>query len=141
LFLAPEIKGATRWLPIGSFTLQPSEFLKPAFIVTVGWMLAEGLKTPGFPGRKISFALFFMVLGGLVLQPDFGQAILVSMVFAAQLVASGLPLLWVGAFGLAGISALVIGYFNVPHIQARIDAFLNPESVDTYQIDTALNAS
>jgi len=140
IFIAPEIKGATRWLPIGNFTLQPSEFLKPAFIVVIGWMLSEQLKNPGFPGRKISLGLFGLVLLGLVLQPDFGQAVLISMVFAAQLVASGLPLLWVGAFGVTGISAMVIGYFQVPHIQSRIDAFLSPETADTYQIDTALNA-
>lgn len=140
IFIAPEIKGATRWLPIGNFTLQPSEFLKPAFIVVTGWMLSEQLKNPAFPGRKISLGLLGLVLLGLVLQPDFGQAILISMVFAAQLVASGLPLLWVGAFGVTGISGMVIGYFQVPHFQARIDAFLNPETADTYQIDTALNA-
>lgn len=140
IFMAPEIKGATRWLPIGNFTLQPSEFLKPAFIVVTGWMLSEQLKSPSFPGRKISLGLFGLVMLGLVFQPDFGQAILISMVFAAQLVASGLPLLWVGAFGVTGVGASIIGYFQVPHIQSRIDAFLNPETADTYQIDTALNA-
>lgn len=140
IFIAPEIKGATRWLPIGNFTLQPSEFLKPAFIVVTGWMLSEQLKSPSFPGRKISLGLFGLVMLGLVFQPDFGQAILISMVFAAQLVASGLPLLWVGAFGVTGVGAAIIGYFQVPHIQSRIDAFLNPETADTYQIDTALNA-
>ncbi len=138
--IGPEIKGATRWLQIGSFTLQPSEFLKPAFIVSIGWMLSEHLKNPAFPGRKVALGLFALVLGGLVIQPDFGQAVLISMVFAALLVASGLPLLWVGAFGLTGIGALVLGYFKVPHIQSRIDAFLNPETADTFQIDTALNA-
>ena len=43
LVIAPEIKGATRWLPLGSFTLQPSEFLKPVFIVTTAWILSADL--------------------------------------------------------------------------------------------------
>ncbi len=140
LFFGPEIKGATRWLQFGSFTLQPSEFLKPAFVVITGWMLSEQLKSPAFPGRKIALATFAVVLLGLLLQPDFGQMALVSIVFAAQLVAGGLPLVWVTALGGLGIGALVLGYFQVPHIQGRIDAFLNPESADTYPIDTALNA-
>ncbi|MCH7631262.1 MAG: FtsW/RodA/SpoVE family cell cycle protein, partial [Proteobacteria bacterium] len=122
------------------FTLPPSEFLKPGFVVTTAWMLSEQLKTPTFPGRKIALATFAVVLLGLFLQPDFGQMALISIVFAAQLVAGGLPLLWVVALGGAGIGSLVLGYFQVPHIQGRIDAFLNPESADTYQIDAALNA-
>ncbi|MCH8081831.1 MAG: cell division protein FtsW [Proteobacteria bacterium] len=140
IFFGPEIKGATRWMQFGSFTLQPSEFLKPAFVVITGWMLSEQLKTPTFPGRKIVLGVFAVVLFGLFLQPDFGQMALISIVFAAQLVAGGLPLLWVVALGGAGIGSLVLGYFQVPHIQGRIDAFLNPESADTYQIDAALNA-
>ncbi len=123
LFFGPEIKGATRWLQLGSFTLQPLEFLKPAFVVITGWMLSEQLKTPTFPGRKIALGTFAVVLLGLVLQPDFGQAILISIVFAAQLVAGGLPLLWIVALGGFGIGGLAFGYFQVPHIQSRIDAF------------------
>ena len=140
LFIGPEIKGATRWLQIGSFTLQPVEFLKPAFVVFTAWMLSQQLKGPGFPGRKIALAAFALVLGGLLFQPDFGQAVLISMVFAAQVITAGLPLFWVSAFGVLGLGALGLGYWQVPHIQSRIDAFLNPESADTYQIDTALNA-
>ena len=140
LWFAPEIKGATRWLPVGSFSLQPIEFLKPTFVIFAAWMMASQVKNPAFPGRKIALAAFTLMLAALVLQPDFGQAVLMSMVFAALLVASGLPFFWISAFGLTGIGALAIGYWKVPHIQSRIDGFLNPESVDTYQIDTALNA-
>ena len=139
-FFGPEIKGATRWLQFGSFTLQPSEFLKPAFVVITGWMLSERLKSPSFPGRMIACGLFAVVILALGMQPDIGQAILISMVFAGQLVAGGLPLPWVFGLGGAGIGALVLGYFQMEHIQERIDAFLNPGSVDTFQIDTALNA-
>lgn len=140
LFFGPEIKGATRWLYIAGFSLQPVEFLKPAFVVFTAWMLSEQFKTPGFPGRKIALGGFAIVMAGLIFQPDFGQAVLISAVFAAQLIAAGLPLLWIGVFGGLSLGALAVGYWQVPHVQARLDAFLNPESVDSYQIDTALNA-
>ena len=140
LWFAPEIKGATRWLPIGSFSLQPIEFLKPMFVIFAAWMMASQIRNPAFPGRKIAFAAFMLLMTALVLQPDFGQAVLLSIVFAALLVASGLPFFWVSIFGLSGVATIAFGYWQVPHIQSRIDGFLNPESVDTYQIDTALNA-
>lgn len=140
LFIGPEIKGATRWLPAGSFTFQPSEFLKPAFLVFSAWMLAEGMRNPAFQGRRIAAGAFALALVGLCLQPDFGQAALLSLVFTAQLMVSGLPLLWIGSLGAASAGAGVAGYFFIPHIQNRIDAFLNPAAADTYQVDTALNA-
>lgn len=140
LFYGPEIKGATRWLQFGSFTLQPSEILKPAFVVFSGWMLSEAMRNPAFPGRRIALAAFSLIVIALVLQPDFGQVVLVSLVFGAQLVAAGLPLLWMMVFGGLSLGALVLGYLHVPHIRERIDGFLNPETADTYQVDTALNA-
>ncbi|HXV74136.1 MAG TPA: FtsW/RodA/SpoVE family cell cycle protein, partial [Sphingomonadales bacterium] len=96
LFAGPEIKGATRWLPVGSFTFQPSEFLKPTFIVFAAWMLGEGMHNPAFPGRRIALAAFALAILGLALQPDFGQAALLSLVFGAQLGIAGLPLAWIG---------------------------------------------
>jgi cell division protein FtsW len=140
LFVGPEIKGATRWLPVGSFTFQPSEFLKPAFIVFSAWMVSEGMVNPAFPGRRIAFAAYALCLLGLIQQPDFGQAALLSFVFAAQLIVSGLPLGWIAAMGGAAAAGAGAGYLLVPHIQTRVDAFLNPAAADTYQVDTALNA-
>ena len=140
LWNGPEIKGATRWLPIGSYTFQPSEFLKPAFIVFAAWMLSEGMNSKAFPGRRVAGAVFAVTVVGLALQPDFGQLVLLSLVFAAQLIVSGLPLVWIGALGAASAAAGAAGYLLIPHIQNRIDAFLDPGAADTYQVDTALNA-
>lgn len=140
LFYGPEIKGATRWLHVAGFSIQPSEFLKPAFIVVSAWMLAEEVGNPGFPGRAIAIGMFVAVVTLLVMQPDFGQTLLIGIVWVGQLVMAGLPLAWLaGAIGL-GMTALTSAYLLVPHVARRIDAFLDPASGDTYQIDTALNA-
>ncbi len=140
LFFGEEIKGSSRWLQLGGFTLQPSEFLKPAFIMTTSWMFAEEFKNPSFPGKKIALGFYFLVAGSLILQPDYGQTILISSVFAIQFIIAGLPLIWVfGAFG-GGLLAIVSAYIFVPHVQSRIDIFLDPASGDSYQIDKALNA-
>lgn len=140
LFIGPEIKGATRWLQIGSFTLQPSEFLKPAFVVTSAWLLAGSLEDRSFPGRQLAFLLFVLVVVLLMLQPDVGQTALISGVFLGQLMLAGLPLLWLGVMSAGSAAALTMGYFTIPHVQNRIDIFFDPASGDTYQIDTALNA-
>ncbi len=139
-FVGPEVKGARRWLPIGSFTLQPSEFLKPFFIVTCAWMFAEQMRDPKFPGRRIAVMLFVMAAGSLVIQPDIGQTFLVALTWGAQFFLAGLPLIWVGVLGAAGVSAICVAYLLLPHVASRIDRFLNPATGDTYQIDTALNA-
>ncbi len=140
LFYGPEIKGATRWLHMAGFSIQPSEFLKPAFIVVSAWMLAEEFRNPAFPGRLISVGLFLAVAAGLVMQPDFGQTLLVGAIWAGQLVMAGMPLAWLASFAAAGLTALTSAYLLVPHVARRIDTFLDPTSGDTYQIDTALNA-
>jgi cell division protein FtsW len=140
LFIGSEIKGATRWLSLGSFSLQPSEFLKPAFIVTSAWMLSEQYKNPTFPGKKIAFGMFGVVALILILQPDFGQTFLIASIFGGQLLLAGLPIMWVIGIGGLGIGSLIVAYFSVSYVQNRIDIFFDPTSGDSYQIDTALNA-
>jgi len=140
ILTGPEIKGAHRWIQIGSFTLQPSEFLKPAFVVTSAWMFSEQYKNPDFPGKKVAIVLYLMVAGALISQPDFGQTLLLSGVFAGQFVLAGLPLMWVGVIIAAVFAGLGVAYMFVPHVHNRIEVFLNPASGDSYQIDKALNA-
>jgi cell division protein FtsW len=140
VFIGEDIKGSSRWFQLGGFTLQPSEFLKPAFIVTTSWMFSEQFQNPSFPGKKIALGLYLIVAGSLILQPDFGQTILISMVFAIQFIIAGLPLIWIfGSLG-AGVSAIIAAYIFVPYVQNRIDIFFDPASGDSYQIDKALNA-
>ncbi len=140
LLIGPEVKGATRWISIGSFTIQPSEFVKPAFVVLAAWLFAEGKKHEGIPGNTLSAAIFVVFLGLLVLQPDFGQAILVSLVWGIMFFLAGISWPWIAGLGLTGIAGLFVAYQTVPHVTSRVDRFLFPGSGDTYQVDKALEA-
>ncbi len=140
LVIGPEIKGATRWLQIGSFTLQPSEFMKPFFIVSMAWILSAEFAGKPIPAKKIATCIYAFVAGLLVLQPDFGQTVLISGVFFAQMALAGMPMTWIFMSGLAGVMGLGLAYITLPHVANRIDRFINPASGDTYQTDKALQA-
>lgn len=140
LFIGPEIKGATRWLPLGMFTLQPSEFLKPFFIVTTAWILSAHFHGEKIPAKRISTALYLFVIALLIMQPDFGQTILISAVWISQMALAGLPLMWLSLAGVVALMGLGIGYAFLPHVASRIDRFINPGSGDTFQTDKAMQA-
>ena len=140
LFVGPEIKGAQRWLQIGVFTVEPSEFVKPAFVVLIAALLAERNRMPGFPGMALAAALYVMVVGVLILQPDFGQTLLVTTVCAALFFLAGMRWFWMAAFGAVALVGAISAYELVPHVASRVDRFVNPEHGDTFQVDTALNA-
>lgn len=140
LFVGPEIKGAHRWLQIGPLAIQPSEFVKPSFIVLAAWMFAEAQRTPGFPGTAIALALYVIVVGVLAMQPDFGQLMLVTMAFGAIFFMAGLSWRWIASLATVALIGAVVAYTLMPHVASRVDRFLNPDSGDTYQIDRALDA-
>lgn len=140
LFIGPEIKGATRWIALGSHTLQPSEFLKPFFVVTTAWILSAELEGEKIPAKQVATALYLLVAGCLVLQPDFGQTVLISAVWIAQMALAGLPMMWLAVAGGLGLLGIGLGYALLPHVASRIDRFINPASGDTYQTDKAMEA-
>ena len=135
-----EIKGARRWISIGAFSLQASEFVKPAFAVVAAWLFAEAKRKPGFPGAWVSAFLAVMVVALLIWQPDFGMAVTLVTIWGGQLFLAGLPLIFVVGLGLLAVGGVVGAYLMLPHVTERIDSFLNPESADTYQVDTAIRA-
>ncbi|WP_319775571.1 putative lipid II flippase FtsW [Breoghania sp.] len=140
LFTGVEVKGARRWIDVLGFSVQPSEFIKPAFVVLIAFLLSEAGKRPEVPGRLFSILLFVMVAALLVAQPDFGQTMLVLIVWAALFFMAGLSWLWIGALGILGMLGMASAYMLLPHVTARINRFLDPSSGDTYQVDTALEA-
>jgi len=140
LVVGPEVKGARRWLTIAGITVQPSEFIKPAFVILAAWLFAESSRRPEMPAQFLAILLLASVLTLLVRQPDFGQSLLISLVWAALFFIAGLRWIWmVGLVGV-GIGGGTIAYMTVSHVQKRINRFLNPDSGDTYQIDAALNS-
>lgn len=140
LLIGAEIKGSTRWLSIGPLAIQPSEFMKPCFFVVVAWMFSEKLKNPEFPGYMLGSALYFMVAGLLVLQPDIGTTITLTAVWAAQFFLAGLPLFFIGIIAIVAIFAAIGAYLIFPHVAARIEKFTSPDSDENYQVRKSLEA-
>ena len=135
-----EIKGARRWVSLAGMSLQVSEFVKPCLAVISAWMFAEWRRRPEFPGHAVAIALYTAVVGLLLLQPDFGQSVLITLVFIGQFFLAGLPVAWLVATGALGLAGLVGAYFLFPHVTSRVNRFLDPTSGDTYQVDRSLEA-
>jgi len=140
LFLGTEIKGATRWLHIGSYSLQASEFVKPGFAVVCAWMFSEQRLDGRFHGYAISTGLFLFVVGLLLMQPDVGMSVVIAAMWGVQFFVAGLPLLLVLGIGFAFLAGTVGMYFAFGHVQARVDRFLDPAGGKSYQVSRALEA-
>jgi cell division protein FtsW len=136
-YFGAEIKGARRWLVILGVNIQASEFLKPAFVILIAWLFGESAKRPEMPTNSIALGLLIAVIALLVLQPDFGQTMLIALVWGALFYMAGMRLVWV--IGLAGVAGagLIAAFFTVPHVAQRINRFLDPASGDTFNIDIA----
>lgn len=139
-FAGIEIKGASRWLSLGGFTFQPSEFVKPCFAVVAAWMFSEYRQSENFPGRAIASVLLLIVVGLLLLQPDFGMAVTVTAVWFVQFFLAGLSLWWVGLASVLALGMVTVAYIIFPHVAKRIDLFIDPTSGDSYQVSTSLKA-
>jgi cell division protein FtsW len=139
-FAGIEVKGATRWLSLGLFTIQPSEFVKPAFVVASAALLAERRLGASFRGGLVSFVLLLLIVGLIALQPDFGATLALSAVWLFQLFLSGAGLVWIMFLIAAAVGLAIGGYLLLPHVASRVDRFLDPSSGDSYQIDRSLDA-
>jgi cell division protein FtsW len=133
-------KGAGRWLAIGGFSLQPSEFMKPALIVLAAWMFSEARKDERVPGVFIAFAMYAVAVLLLLLQPDVGQTVLITVAFVASFFMAGMPLRWILTLGGLASAGFVGIYFAFAHVAARFHKFLSPEKADTHQVDKAAEA-
>ena len=139
-FIGNEVKGAARWVNLGPFSLQPSEFAKPSLIVCAAWMFSEAQKGQGVPGVSIAFGAWALTVGLLLIQPDIGQTLLITTTFMAVFFMAGVPLKWVAALAAAGMAGVVGLYFTFGHMRDRLSRFLSPETTDTHQIDRASEA-
>lgn len=135
-----EIKGAQRWIRVLGFSIQPSEFLKPGFIILAAWLMAMQKQKEDFQGNAIAAGFYVLCVILLVMQPDMGMTILLSMIWAAQIFLAGFPFIFIIMAMGVGVVGLTAAYFLLPHFQSRVNRFINPESGDTFQIDRALEA-
>ncbi len=139
-FFGFESKGAKRWINILGWSLQPSEFIKPAFAVVTAWLFAMKSENGRAIGQTSAIVLYGLVVCLLLLQPDFGMTVVVSAVWFTQFFLAGLPLLWVAGFIALGIAGSVSAYFLLPHVASRVDRFIDPTSGDSYQVMRSMEA-
>ncbi|MDQ4135184.1 MAG: FtsW/RodA/SpoVE family cell cycle protein, partial [Pseudomonadota bacterium] len=139
LEFGPEIKGAHRWIVLGGFGIQPSEFMKPTFVVLTAWAFSEGGRSD-MPGGLLGLLLLPATIVPLILQPDFGQTVLLTLVWGGMLFIAGLHWFWLFGLGGLGIGGVVAAYELMPHVRGRIERFLDRSSGDTFHVDTAMEA-
>ncbi|MCZ8183016.1 MAG: putative peptidoglycan glycosyltransferase FtsW [Beijerinckiaceae bacterium] len=140
LFYGSEVKGARRWLNLPGFSLQPSEILKPAFVVMAAWAFSERQTRQDMPSLTIAMLILPLAVVPLIRQPDLGQTILISAVWCGLFFLAGLHILWVIGLAGLGVSGLFLAYRFLPHVTDRIDRFLNKGNGDTFQTDMALES-
>jgi cell division protein FtsW len=135
--LGPEINGARRWIEIGVGQLQPSEFLKPFFVVATAWLLSLKEKDRSLPVFTLSAIVTAAIAFLLMQQPDFGSTIIFCAVWLVMLAIAGLNLRILIALGIAGVAGIVLAYFFYDVATARIDEFLFGQG-DSFQTSNAM---
>jgi cell division protein FtsW len=143
-FFGFEANGAKRWILIFGQSIQPSEFVKPAYAIIAAWLFSEKLKRGNVPGGILASVLMLIIVALLIVQPDFGQTVLVFLTWAFLLFISGISwwviIVLIGLTLLLGLSA----YIFLPHVAKRFDgffqSFLNPEVGASYQVEKALQS-
>jgi cell division protein FtsW len=140
LFVGSEVKGARRWINFAGLSLQPSEFMKPAFVVIVAWLFAESRVRTDIPGNVFAVILLAIVAALLIAEPDFGQTMLIVIAWGALFFMAGMSWFWIVGLGAVAIGGIFAAYTMLPHVAQRIDRFVSPQSGDTFQVDKALDS-
>ncbi|HEV2568745.1 putative peptidoglycan glycosyltransferase FtsW [Sphingomonas sp.] len=131
-----EKNGAMRWISLGFTQFQPSEFLKPLFVVALAWLLSLKQQDKTLPVVPLSGALVGIIAILLMKQPDFGQTVIFGAMWMALLLLSGVSARIVGSLVGAGFGLIVAAYLFYPVATSRINNFIYGEG-DTYQVDKA----
>src|SRR5690606_30128620 len=121
LHFGVEVKGARRWISLAGVSIQPSEFLKPAFVIICAWLFAERRRDPHMPGTALAILLVAVAVTLLISQPDFGQTMLVSGTWGAMFFMAGMPWLWIVAIGAIGVVGAFSAYTLIDHVSHRVD--------------------
>lgn len=131
-----EVNGAQRWIGVGFMQVQPSEFLKPLFVVSLAWLLSLKAQDDKLPVVPLSGLLVGSIAFLLMKQPDFGQTIIFATMWLALLMISGVSARILGGLAGAGFFGVVSAYLFYPVATQRINNFLFSEG-DTFQVDKA----
>ena len=122
-----------RWITLLGVNIQASESAKPAFVVMAAWLFAESTKRPEMPATSMAIVLLLTLVALLVMEPDFGQTVLVLTVWGALFFIAGMRMIWVAGLAGAAAAGLFGAYLLVPHVAGRIKRFMNPASGDTFR--------
>ncbi|WP_378949935.1 putative lipid II flippase FtsW [Mesorhizobium sp. ANAO-SY3R2] len=139
LFVGVEVKGARRWVSLAGLSIQPSEFLKPAFVVICAWLFAEHERQPDIPGNLFAMILLGLVVALLMAQPDLGQTMLTLGTWGVMFFMAGMSWFWIIVLGFSAVGGLFAAYTIFPHVAGRIDRFMTGEG-DTFQVDMGRDA-
>jgi cell division protein FtsW len=139
LFIGIEVKGARRWVSLAGLSIQPSEFMKPAFVIICAWLFSERARKPEMPGGMLAMLLLGLVLALLVLQPDLGQTMLTAGTWGVMFFLAGMSWFWIVLLGAIGVAGAFAAYAVFPHVASRLDRFLSGEG-DNYQVDLGRDA-
>ena len=139
LFVGIEIKGARRWVSLAGISIQPSEFMKPAFVVICAWLFSERERGGEMPGYFLAMMLFCVTAGLLMLQPDFGQTMLTTGTWGAMFFLAGLPMFWILVLGGIAVVGAFGAYMTLDHVAGRVNRFMTGEG-DTFQVDAGREA-
>ena len=139
-FSGTEINGAQRWLTFGSYSLQPSEFAKPAFIVIIAWLFGEAASRSDMPALPFALILWVSFAGILVIQPDVGQTVLISTTAGLLYLLAGLPTIGAALLVFAGSGGMWLAYEFFPHVHARFDKHFGSAPIETSQAGRAIQS-
>lgn len=133
-------KGAARWIKFAGFSLQPSEFIKPMFIVVTAWLLDANKRTEDFPGMTVAVVLFLVTALPVFGQPDLGMTVLISGVWALQMILAGIPAWLILTMFCSGVVLVAGSYLFLAHVRDRIDRFLAAENEIGSQIQKSMDS-
>lgn len=135
-----ELNGARRWLSFAGYSLQPSEFAKPGFIVLVAWLFSEAASRRDVPALPFAILIWTVFAALLILQPDVGQTVLISITAGALYLAAGLPLAGAAMLLVIGGAGLWFAYLNFAHVRVRVDSFFSPFPFENFQSARAMQS-
>ncbi len=135
-----ETKGAKRWLTFMGFSIQASEFVKPAFAVLAAWLISSQKFDNKTPGYLIATILYLIIVGMFLAQPDVGMTLVISAIWGVQIFIAGLSLTWVMGVGILFFIISIGSYLSFDHVKIRVDRFLDPHAIEGFQVGQALKA-
>ncbi|MFM5907117.1 MAG: putative peptidoglycan glycosyltransferase FtsW [Novosphingobium sp.] len=118
------VKGARRWVNLGVGSLQPSEFLKPAYAILMAWILSWKLRDPHIPVIPITAGLMALIAALLMAEPDFGSTVLYVGVWFVLVMLSGMDIKKISILIGTGLAGVIATYFLYDNARHRIDNFL-----------------